>query len=157
MSKKKSQSPAANPFKEAVEATPEVKSCYQPGLQALGPHSNKIDLHDNRECNGSLEIDECVRTTYPNSNRWDYVFAYKSIAYFVEVHSAESNEVSVVLAKLQWLKDWLNEKAPKIGRLKAKQPYYWIQSGRFSIPKTSRQYRLAAKNGIMPISKLTLK
>ncbi|MDO8368301.1 MAG: hypothetical protein Q7T20_15985 [Saprospiraceae bacterium] len=157
MSKRVSQSPASNPFKDAVEATPEVKECYQPGLQAFGTYSTKINLHDNRECNGSVEIDECVRVKYPNANRWDYVFAYKSTVYFVEVHSAETNEVSVVLAKLQWLKDWLNTKAPEIAKLKAQQPYYWIQSSRFSIPKTTRQYRLAAQNGILPISKLTLK
>lgn len=157
MSRKTSQTPAVNLFKDAVDATPEVKNCYKPGLQALGVHRAKIVLHDNRKCNGSVEIDECVRAFYPNSNRWDYVFAYKSSAYFVEVHSAETNEVSVVLAKLQWLKDWLNEKAPEIGKLKAKQPYYWIQSSRFSIPKTSRQYRLVANNGIKPIPKLILK
>lgn len=154
---KKSQPTNLNLFKVAVEATPELNGCYHPGLQAFGAYSNKIELHDNRECNGSVEIDECVRLIYPNANRWDYVFAYKSTAYFVEVHSAESNEVSVVLAKLQWLKDWLNTKAPEIAKIKAKQPYFWIQSSRFSIPKTTRQYRVAAQNGILPISKLTLK
>lgn len=159
MSKRKKQSPStpSNPFKDAVEATSEVKECYQPGLQAFGTYRNKIDLHDNRECNGSVEIDECVRNIYPNANRWDYVFSYKSTAYFVEVHSAESSEVSVVLAKLQWLKDWLNTKAPEIAKMKAEQPYYWIQSGRFSIPKHTPYHRLAAQKGILPISKLTLK
>ena len=157
MSEKSPNLSALNPFKDAVAATPEIKDGYQTGLQAFGTYSNKIVLHDNRECNGSVEIDECVKRIYPNANRWDYVFAYKSIAYFVEVHSAESNEVSVVLSKLQWLKDWLKTQAPELAKLKAKQPYFWIQSSRFNIPKTTRQYRLAAQNGILPISKLTLK
>lgn len=140
-----------------MEATTEIKDCYQSGLKALGHYSNKIELQNSRECTGSVEIDECVRVNYPNANRWDYVFAYKSATYFVEVHSAETTEVSVVLAKLQWLKDWLNTQAPELAKLKAEQPYYWIQSGRFSIPKTTPQYRRAAQNGIMPISKLILK
>lgn len=107
MSKDRKQLPTSNPFKEAVEATPEIKNCYQPGLQALGSYSTKIELLNNRECNGSVEIDECVRPNYPTANRWDYVVSYKSAAYFIEVHSAETSEVSVVLTKLQWLKDWL--------------------------------------------------
>lgn len=157
MTKKKAHLTIPSTFKDAVEATSEIKNCYQSGLSALGNYSNKIELQHSRECNGSVEIDECVRVLYPNANRWDYVFAYKSVAYFVEVHSAETNEVSVVLAKLQWLKDWLNTQAPELAKLKAKQPYYWIQSGRFSIPKTTPQYRRTAQNGIMPISKLVLK
>ncbi len=157
MSKDRKQLPTSNPFKEAVEATPEIKNCYQPGLQALGSYSTKIELLNNRECNGSVEIDECVRPNYPTANRWDYVVSYKSAAYFIEVHSAETSEVSVVLTKLQWLKDWLNEQAPELAKLKAKQPYYWIQSGKFSIPKTTPQYRRAVQSGILPISKLILK
>lgn len=156
--KQKSQQTAPISFKAAVIATPEISACFQQGLQALGAYSSKIDLGDNRECNGSVDIDACVRAIYPNANRWDYVFSYKETVYFVEVHSAETNEVSVVYAKLQWLKDWLNTKAPEIVKLKANQnPYYWIQSGRFSILKKSKQYRFAAQKGILPIPKLTLK
>lgn len=157
MKKKKPRPRISNKFKEAVESTPDIKECYQTGLQAMGAYSSKVELSDNRECNGSLDIDNCIRKNYPTSNRWDYAFSYKSVAYFVEVHSAETNEVSTVLAKLQWLKDWLKSSAPELLKLKAKKtPYYWIQSGRFNILKNSRQYRQAAQNGILPISKLYL-
>jgi len=71
-------------------------------------------------------------------------------------HSANTSEVRTVLNKLQWLKDWLNQHATEINKLKAYKPFYWIQSKGFAIPKTSPQYRAAANAGIKPIPKLNL-
>lgn len=145
---------ATNVFKTAVEATPDIENCYQEGLRAFGGYSAKVALSSN--CEGSVDIDACVVGKYPHDNRWDYVFGYKSKAYFVEVHSASSSEVSVVIRKLSWLKSWLNTNAPELNKIKADVPFYWIQSGKFDIPKTSRHHRLAVSHGIKPISRLIL-
>ena len=67
-----------------------------------------------------------------------------------------TSEVGVVLKKLQWLKDWLNNKAPNINRLKAQTPYYWIQSNNFAIPKTSPQYKRITQAQLKPIKQLVL-
>lgn len=144
-------------FKHAVEATDDIKKCYQKGLQGLGAHSAKIELSDTTKCEGSVDLDSCITAKYPQSNRWDYFFSYKGEIYFVEVHSANTAEVSVVLKKLQWLKDWLQNQAPEINKLKAKNtPYYWIQSKGFNIPKTSTQFRIITQAGLKPIAKLSL-
>lgn len=151
-----------NIFQETVESTSEIKNCYQSGLQALGKHSKKIELGDHKFCEGSVDIDTCLKNDpynkYSRSNRWDYCFSYKGEVYFIEVHGAITAEVSVVLKKLKWLKDWLHQEAPKLNRLKAKSktPYYWIQSDNFDIPKTSSQYRTIVQAGIKPIPKLKL-
>jgi hypothetical protein len=156
MPKSRKQQQNANLFRRAIEATPEITNCYQSGLRALGEYSQKVLPNDTSKCDGSVDIDACTASIYPNENRWDYVLSYKSKAYFIEVHSAESSEVSVVLRKLKWLKIWLNEKAPEIRKLKAEQPYYWIQSGRFNILKGSRQAKSIAQAGLRPIPKLNL-
>jgi hypothetical protein len=145
-------------FKHAVEATPDVKNCYKQGLLALGPYSSKVAVSDTKKLHGSIDIDSCTRTKYPSENRWDYAFAYNSEVFFIEVHSANTREVKTVLKKFQWLKDWLNQKAPEINKMKAKSvsPFYWVQSKGFAIPKTSPQYRLAQSNGIIPVSNLRL-
>lgn len=145
-------------FKETIEATEEIKHCYQTGLKAFGAYSSKIELGDTSKCEGSVDIDACVIELYPSSNRWDYAFSYKAEVYFVEVHSANTGEVSVVLRKLRWLKDWLHSQAPKINSLKAKSrtPFYWIQSGNFNIPRNAPQLRQAAQAGVRPLSKLKL-
>ncbi|MDR0845136.1 MAG: hypothetical protein LBN71_07930, partial [Tannerella sp.] len=87
---------------------------------------------------------------------WDYAFAYDKEVYFVEIHSANTGQVAVVLKKLRWLKDWLNYHAQEINKLKAKTPYYWIQSNNWAIPKTSPQYRQIAQAQLVPIRRLEL-
>jgi hypothetical protein len=146
-----------NKFKSAVEATAEIQYCYQPGLQALGTHRKKIKLATPVLCDGSVEIDECVKSIYPNDSRWDYCLSYKGNVYFIEVHTANTREVRAVLKKLQWLKDWLIAKAPQLNSLKAKQPYYWVQSNNYAILENSPQARSIAQVGLKPISKLQLK
>lgn len=145
-----------NNFKTAVESTPDVANGYRAGLSAMGAHTSKISVASTLLIEGSVDIDTCTTAKYPNSYRWDYVFAYDGKAYFVEVHSANTSEVRTVLNKLKWLKDWLNHHATEINKLKAKTPFYWIQSKGFAIPKTSPQYRAASNAGIKPIAKLYL-
>jgi hypothetical protein len=145
-------------FKQAVEATPDVATGYNTGLTALGAYKSKISVSDTRLLQGSIDIDDCTREKYPEENRWDYAFAYNDEVIFIEVHTANTREVRAVLKKLQWLKDWLNQQAPEINKLKTKKrpPFYWIQSKGFAIPKTSPQYRLVETSGLKPISILRL-
>ena len=143
-------------FKQAVEATPDVENGYQKGLGAFGPYSNKINAADKRLLNGSVDIDACTTVKYPNANRWDYALAYNQKVFFVEVHSANTSQVSVVLRKLQWLKDWLNSDAPEIKKMRAQQPYYWIMSNNNRILRGSSQARQLSQAGLNPISRLNL-
>lgn len=143
-------------FEEAVKATSDISDCFQKGLKAFGKNSTKIKLVDNKQCEGSVDIDTCVTAKYPNDSRWDYMFSYMGNIYFVEIHSAYTSEISVVLKKLKWLKDWLRTQAPEIGKLKAKEnPFFWIQSGRYDISPSSQAKRLA-QEGLEPISELKL-
>lgn len=156
MSKKKA-AVSKNVFKEAVEATPDIATCYQPGLSALKSNSSKVKVGNTRNLNGSVDIDACTSAQYPQANRWDYAIGYNSEAYFVEAHPASPGEVDVVIKKLNWLKNWLNTKAPELNKIKAKaNPFVWVQSGKFDIPKTTPQYRKAVSNGILPIGELKL-
>ncbi len=144
-------------FEEAVKATSDISDCFQKGLKAFGKDSTKIKLNDGKQCEGSVDIDTCVTAKYPNDSRWDYMFSYMESVYFVEVHSADTSEVSVVLKKLKWLKDWLRTQAPEIDKLKAKEnSFFWIQSNGYSILPNSRQARLLAQEGLKPISALKL-
>ncbi len=135
--------PKENPFKLAVEQTPEIKDCWKQGLQALpGDHSKKIKAKDNSKLCGSVFLDKCLDDQILSpGNRWDYIICYDGKLYFLEIHSAHSGEVDVVRRKVNWLKDWLNSKAPELVKLKAKDPYHWVQSGKFAIPKNAPQFR----------------
>ena len=145
-------------FQQAVEQTPDVATGFQAGLGALGKYRTRIQPTDERFLNGSIDIDSCTREKYPNENRWDYALGYNEVVYFIEVHSANTSEVSVVLKKQEWLKNWLNLKAPLINKLKKAQPaFYWISSNNFNILKSSPQYRRIAQAKLIPFTQLRLK
>lgn len=145
-------------FQTAVENTHEITACLKPGLRALGNDSKRIVVSNTSSCEGSVNLDTCLATRYPQSNRWDYCFAYDGEVFFVEVHSAITSEVATVIKKLEWLKQWLINSAPELNRLKAQSrtPYYWIQSSGFSILPQSKQFRAAVQAGIKPIARLEL-
>lgn len=140
-------------FKEAVEATPDVASGYQEGINAFDKYANKIIVPDPDKIDGSLDIDETTSKLYPNDNRWDYALCYDSEVFYIEVHSAITSEVSRMIKKLQWLKIWLETKAPEINKLttKTKRPFYWVQSSNSNIPKHMPQYKTVVQNNILPM------
>jgi len=143
-------------FKEAVESTLDIATGYKIGLIALGQYSNKVSVRDTRLLGGSVDIDACTAAKYPDANRWDYALAHNQKIYFVEIHPAITSEVSTMLKKLRWLKNWLNDHAPEINKLKAEQPYYWVQSGKCAILKGSNQERKIAQEKLKPVACLNL-
>ncbi|TYQ26624.1 hypothetical protein PseudUWO311_10930 [Pseudanabaena sp. UWO311] len=134
-------------FKEAISATHLLKDAYRNGLQALGNYSNKVRPSDTKKCEGSVDIDAAVRGIYPNASRWDYVIGYDGTKYFIEVHSAETSEVTTVLKKFRWLKDFLVTDAPELNKQQKKR-FYWISSGGNNILRGSPQARQLAQSGI---------
>src|ERR1700733_9021055 len=138
----------ANKFKIAIAATPDLKNCYQKGLDALGSNKAKVILAEPEDCDGSAEIDECVRLKYAGAERWDYCFSYKGETYFAEVHRAYENDIGLVLKKLRWLKNWLVSDAPEIHKLRAKGPYFWLPTGKCGFSQTSSHARRIALQGL---------
>lgn len=143
-------------FKDVVSNTPDISKGYKAGLAALGKYSSKVVVPNTVTVEGSVDIDSTTVTLYPRDNRWDYVIGFNGKVIFVEVHSATTGEVDVVLKKLDWLKNWLILKAPDLAKLRAQQPYFWVQSKNFQILKHSPQYRRAVQKGILPVSKVAL-
>ena len=134
-------------FKEAISATPLLKDAYRNGLQALGNYSNKVRPSDTKKCEGSVDIDIAVKDIYRNDSRWDYAIGYDATTYFIEVHSADTSEVTSVLKKFSWLKEFLVTDAPELNQ-QLKKRFYWISSGGNNILKGSPQARKLAQSGI---------
>lgn len=139
-----------NIFRLAVEGTRQTSHGYLTGLQALGNNSTKISVSNPRLLNGSVDIDRCVKALYPEDNRWDYAIGYHNVAYFVEIHPAETSAVSTMIAKVTWLKQWLKTQAPLLDRIKSSQnTFQWVPSGRNAIAKNSREAFRLSKSGIL--------
>lgn len=152
--KKKQQHPLPNnPFKTAVKATQEISNGFCNGLQALRNDSDKITVDDTKKLNGSVDIDACTHTLYPNDSRWDYAIGYNNKAYFVEIHPADTSNVNEMVKKADWLSKWLKEKAPALKKISANDVFYWIPSGRCAIENSSTQKRKLAQKKIQLIAR----
>ena len=145
-----------NKFKEAVEDTPEIRQGYCNGLQALKGNAGKVAVADTRKLNGSVDIDACILELYPDEPRWDYAIGYDGKAYFLEVHPANTSNVKEMIQKAEWLKQWLQQKAPALKAIAANSSFYWVPSGKYAILKGSPQYKKLAQSKILLISRLCL-
>lgn len=146
-------------FENAVEAAPHpVAGAYRPGKQALeNKHRNLVTCADPNRLTGSIDLDAALVRQLPNANRWDYGLGYRlengrEQAIWVEVHSATTKEVSTVLRKLQWLKDWLNGEAEQLRQLTDRAGkdirYVWIASAGVKITRNSPQARRLDQSGL---------
>ena len=104
---------------------------------------------------------------YASTARWDYGLGYRppaarrEQAVWIEVHSATTGEVSAVLRKLQWLRDWLNNGAGRLKRMTDRADsdirFVWIASNGVNIPPNFPQARRLSKSAIQrPRRRLSL-
>lgn len=140
--------PQENPFQNAVKSIPEIKDGYCHGLQALGQNAQKVKFKDSKKLNGSVDIDKSTIALYPEANRWDYAIGYDGKAYFLEIHPANTSDVTTVIEKAKWLENWLATKATELKHIAAHPIYYWIPSGKYNILPNSPQYRKLAQSKI---------
>ena len=158
-------------FEGAVQAEPPpVNGAYRPGKQALeNRHRGLVDCKDTRRLTGSIDLDSALKKQpgHAGAARWDYGLGYRppagkrEQAVWIEVHSATTGEVSAVLRKLQWLRDWLNDGAGRLKRMTDRAApdirFVWIASAGVNIPKNSRQARELSQSAIQrPRKQLSL-
>ncbi len=125
-------------FQNAVINTSDIAHCYQSGLGAIKNNErDKFSFRNTRLIEGSVDIDSCTMSKYPQDSRWDYVIGYGNSAHFVEIHPAQTGNVEEVRQKIIWLKDWLKAHGSQLFAHSPK--FYWIASGKVAIRKGSPQ------------------
>lgn len=141
-------------FEDAVKAAPApVCNAYQPGKQALkGNHSQQVTCKDPRRFTGSIDLETSLRANSAQTNLWDYGLGFRErdgreVAVWVEVHTASTTEVSTVLEKLAWLKNWLCQEALALYALTQGRPqghYFWLstEAGVHITPNSPQARRL---------------
>jgi hypothetical protein len=152
-----------NAFQKAVSDTPDLgKQAYHAGLKALtAAHRKRIQQGEARIL-GSINLDGALCQRYPNEPRWDYGIGIqkgnKPYAIWVEVHPANTSNVSEVLLKLRWLKGWLSGQATQLHALTPPQrAYHWIATDGVHITPNSPEARQLAQAGLtMPREVLKL-
>lgn len=135
-----------------------LQGAVQSGLKALGRNSTRVVVGKPRKVTCSVALDEALESLHPNDPRWDYGIGLvdgprRTIAW-VEVHTATSGEVSAVLAKLDWLKKWLNGNADACGR--AASSFHWVATNAGVHIDAARLRQLNAAGLVMPRGRLRL-
>ncbi len=158
-------------FKKAVQAEPPpVNGAYCTGIRALeNRHKGLVTCEDPRRLTGSIYLDSALarHPGHANDPRWDYGLGYRPAAggreqaVWIEVHSATTKEVSAVLAKLQWLRDWLEDGAGRLKQMTDRADpdirFVWIASSNVKIPRNSPQARRLSQSVIQgPRKRLSL-
>lgn len=148
-------------FEAAVKATPSVRDAFQKGLRALRKaHRDRVDCRDPRRISGSLDLDSACASSRPNDHRWDYAIGLVQArgradrVFWVEVHPASSRHVDGIIAKVVWLKRWLEEEAPRLEALP--REFVWVASGAVTLPPGDRKRNLLAQHGVRLTTRLDL-
>ena len=137
--------------RKAVKAAPSpVNGAYHVGKLALEPgHRKHVTCTGPRRLTGSIFLDSALakEPKHADKPRWDYGLGYKPTArgperaVWIEVHPATTGEVSAVLKKLRWLRDWLNGDAEQLMRMTNATAedirFVWIASAGVNIPRNS--------------------
>jgi len=154
-SKAAAQSQPGMTFQSAARAVPQIAKSVCMGVQALREADRKR-IHNTKLATGSIDLDEALRTAYPNDPRWDYGIglpgdARKERVLWLEVHHAASGETERVLNKLAALKSWLAAQAPELQKLP--RLFVWQLSNVESNPNDRRKRNQAAeKHGLVRMS-----
>jgi len=143
-------------FKDAIDQTPYLKGQWQPGLGALRSQDrNHIQPETPRKLTGSVDIDNALKSlkAHAQANRWDFAIGFKhdnrtnELIYWVETHSGSDNQIRVMLAKLEWLKNWLKSEGKLLAQFEC--DFVWVPSGRTRFTQGSQQVRVLAQKGLI--------
>jgi len=151
-------------FKQVVEAVPQLRGAFRPGLQALkGEHRGRIRCSDTRRLAGSLDLDSSLQDSLPDDPRWDYgvgvtVRQDADRCHWVEVHPATEGEVRNVLKKQDWLKAWLGRHAPVLLEMTATENgYVWIATKAIGFrPGSPKAKQLEARGISLPCKRFVI-
>lgn len=141
-------------FQKAVEGTPAIREKYRSGVQALEARDRER-LDGKEAASGSIFVDEALKKakSHATANRWDYGIGLRpdgqgqETVLWLEVHHAASKQADKVMAKLAWLKAWLQAEAPLLGAMR--REFVWLLSNVETNPNDrERRNLLAEKHGL---------
>jgi hypothetical protein len=114
-----------------------------------------IVIGERKRIGDSLDLDEALRLSFPNTNRWDYVFsvpdATKLIA--LEPHTAKDSEIGVLIDKKRHAAAQLRlHLQPQHGI----SEWWWVSHGKTAFSRTEQARRRLAQEGIKYLGRSVL-
>lgn len=153
----------------AVAAQPLLAGKVEKGLQALGAHSACVECDQSRRLGESLNLEAALMPSLRGANHWDYAVSWSprgtprlTAACFIEVHPANNNHVSHLIAKRAFIFAWLAANAQpvlvlaqngaaafKAAGCASGHVFHWVATGAsVAFSARSKEGRLLAQAGI---------
>jgi hypothetical protein len=102
---------------------------------------------------GSVDIDGCMKSRYPNDPRWDYAVGYKlvnkEIVFWIEVHPAHDGAIDEVIDKRAWLDQWLLGEGRALREWEGR--YLWVSTRGTQFTAQSPQRNQLAEKRILQV------
>lgn len=136
--------PVRNSLKAQSLLAPHVKD----GLGAVRQaHKQLIDKQVRSHFTDSLDIDERLRDSHEQENRWDYLLGHEASSLVVgfEPHSAYTGEVSTVIAKKNAAREQLRVHLRSGASIAA---CFWVASGKVDFAPHDKVMRRLEQAGI---------
>lgn len=145
-------------LKSICEGNMILRPWFKSGIQAIkSEYRARLKFPDTKDCGGSIDFDEALKSTYSQENRWDYGIEYDKNLIYIEFHPAKMSEIPCIIKKVDFIRKWTADKCPELNLLpkfeKHDRQFYWIASGKSSLailPNSKYAKQLALKH-IAPI------
>jgi hypothetical protein len=124
------------------------------GLNALkDAHKQFVEAKLRASFNDSLDIDDGLKAGHEQDYRWDYVLGHRDTSFVVglEPHSAETGEVSTVIAKRQYARRQLQAHMKPGKSIRA---WFWVASGKVDFVPHERTVNRLNQEGITFVGRM---
>jgi hypothetical protein len=146
---------ARTPIRAALRADSRLQPHVQDGLGALAKDSDVLHERLRQDFGDSLDTDTALKSAHPKEHRWDYLLGHtpsrKLIG--VECHSANTSEVSVIIAKKRAAESQLR---PHLRNGVFVSCWYWVASGTVQIHDLDKARRRLDQAGIELVGRRVL-
>lgn len=135
-------------LKTALIPTSALLQSVSQGMGAFLERDRRlISVGERTRIGDSLDLDAALQPTFPNANRWDYVFSVSDADRLVglEPHHATDSEISVVIAKKKNASEQLRRHLHPRHKV---SEWLWVSHGRTAFSKMERANRRLAQAGI---------
>jgi hypothetical protein len=145
-----------SPVRRALRQDSNLLGKVSDGLDAMqSAHRAYLDATIRSTFADSLDLDDAVRPSHPQENRWDYLLGHGPSGEVVglEPHSAKHDEITTVINKRaaaqQQLKGHLREGA-RVSK------WLWVASGKVHFADTEKAKRQLDQSGIEFVGKMVM-
>jgi hypothetical protein len=146
--KKTKKTKKTTPVRGALVPTSALQPLVCDGLGALKKaHKSLIDDVLKPQFADSLDIDTPFSKSHATQNRWDYLLGHSPTKTLiaVEPHTANEDEVDVIIRKKKAARDQLRGHLTDSARISA---WVWVTEGKVKLAKTSKGYLRLISEGI---------